>query len=167
LQGVPEGTYHASIRQNGDISRGVSSVGDIWDLKEGSKNHIPRGRLGQIEVGKLGIGSVLLDSPVEIWELIGRSMVVSRASEAKQEKNDETTFVGVIARSAGVWENDKMVSQYQHVYTYQVYFLHLISTLPGWLKLKYPKANSDGCHRYVPAQEKLCGKNARNKQAGG
>ncbi len=38
-------------------------------------------------------------------------MVVSRQDEQGREplKNDEDTVAGVIARSAGVWENDKTV----------------------------------------------------------
>jgi copper chaperone for superoxide dismutase len=38
-------------------------------------------------------------------------MVVSKQHEGngKFEKNDEDTLVGVIARSAGVWDNDKTV----------------------------------------------------------
>jgi copper chaperone for superoxide dismutase len=49
---------------------------------------------------------------VRIWELIGRSMVVcpeGKAEEGMLEKEDEDTLVGVVARSAGVWGNDKMV----------------------------------------------------------
>jgi copper chaperone for superoxide dismutase len=54
---------------------------------------------------------VFLDKPIQIWEMIGRGMVVSKQheGEGKFEKNDEDTLVGVIARSAGVWDNDKTV----------------------------------------------------------
>ncbi|KAF3907346.1 hypothetical protein AA313_de0200257 [Arthrobotrys entomopaga] len=69
---------------------------------------LSRGRLGQIEVDQTGSGGILLDSAIEIWELIGRSMVVSQRTE-NFEQHDEMTLVGVIARSAGVWENDKVV----------------------------------------------------------
>jgi copper chaperone for superoxide dismutase len=46
---------------------------------------------------------------VGIWEMIGRSMVVSKNKEGPFRKDDADTLVGVIARSAGVWENDKTV----------------------------------------------------------
>jgi copper chaperone for superoxide dismutase len=36
-------------------------------------------------------------------------MVVSKNVEGPFSREDENTLVGVIARSAGVWDNDKMV----------------------------------------------------------
>ncbi|KAF2210566.1 hypothetical protein CERZMDRAFT_45072 [Cercospora zeae-maydis SCOH1-5] len=111
LKGVGEGTYHVSVRETGDISQGPRSVGGVWDWskakEEGRKN--VKGVFGTIQVGRNGMGSVFVDRPVRIWELIGRSMVVSRAELGKEEKEDENTLVGVIARSAGVWDNDKTV----------------------------------------------------------
>ncbi|KAF3940093.1 hypothetical protein ABW19_dt0203561 [Dactylella cylindrospora] len=107
LKGLPQGVYHASIRQNGDISKGAASTGGVWEEGDASIAE-PRGRLGQIQVNRDGSGSVLLDSPIDIWELIGRSMVVSPETENYQQ-DSETTLVGVIARSAGVWENNKTV----------------------------------------------------------
>lgn len=95
VRGLLPGTYDATVRAAGDISRGVASTGGVW---EGEK-----GRLGTVEVGALGAGSVLVDRPIEVWELIGRSIAV----EKRGEKGE--TIVGVIARSAGVWENEKTV----------------------------------------------------------
>lgn len=108
LRGLPAGTYHASIREAGDISRGAASTGDVWGAQQ-QKGEAPRGSLGRIDVGKTGIASVLLDRPIEIWELIGRSFVVSQRGETGFATGDEDTIVGVIARSAGVWQNEKTV----------------------------------------------------------
>lgn len=112
LKGVGEGTYHVSVRETGDISRGAASTGGIWDqeqaAKEGRKNNI-KGVFGTIEVGRSGLGSVFIDRPVRIWEMIGRSIVVSRRLEGEFDKEDPDTLVGVVARSAGVWDNDKTV----------------------------------------------------------
>lgn len=58
-----------------------------------------------------------------VWEVVGRAMVVTRQEESSGGPeagadgnvkgngliNDENTLVGVIARSAGVWDNDKTV----------------------------------------------------------
>ncbi|CRJ98685.1 hypothetical protein BN1723_020843, partial [Verticillium longisporum] len=45
-----------------------------------------------------------------IWEIIGRAMVVSKQDDAAAPlKNDADTLVGVVARSAGMWDNDKTV----------------------------------------------------------
>jgi len=110
LQGLPPGTYHASIRETGDISRGVESTGKIWSgISRLEDTKVPRGQLGKIQVGKNGIGNVLLDRPIQVWELIGRSFVVSRQPEGRFAVNDSDTIVGVIARSAGVWQNEKTV----------------------------------------------------------
>lgn len=106
LQGHPEGNYFASIRENGDISKGAASTGRIWEDEEGKQR---RGNLGEFKVDKYGKGSVYIDSKVDIWELIGRSMVVTPHNAEILEGHDDKTVVGVIARSAGVWENEKTV----------------------------------------------------------
>ena len=111
LKGVSPGIYNVSVRDRGDISEGASSAGGIWGLIE-SKQAAParpaKGVWGTIEVGKSGLGSVFLDKPIQIWEMIGRSVVVSKKKESF-DKEDSDTLVGVIARSAGVWDNDKTV----------------------------------------------------------
>ncbi|KAK2813623.1 hypothetical protein FQN50_000018 [Emmonsiellopsis sp. PD_5] len=111
LNGMPPGKYWATIRETGDISEGPASVGGIWEaLKQKIQgSQPPRGVFGEIEVDKNGTGNVFLDRPVAVWELIGRSMVVSQSKEGPFKKEDPNTLVGVIARSAGVWDNDKMV----------------------------------------------------------
>jgi len=113
LRGVAEGTYSATIRAAGDISRGVDSVGGVWEesvdqtINGGGARAEGRGILDTLTVGKSGIGSVFVDKPLEIWEVIGRSIVIAKASESGG--NDPDTLVGVIARSAGVWDNEKTV----------------------------------------------------------
>lgn len=110
IRGLSPGQYHASIREAGDISRGPESTGGIWEAVKAKEEKIPpRGVLGTLEVSKSGIASVFLDKPIEVWELIGRSIVVSKLPEGKFQKEDPDTLVGVIARSAGVWDNDKTV----------------------------------------------------------
>lgn len=104
------GKYSITVRQTGDISKGALSMGGIWtDPKDAALK--PRGHFGTVTVGKDGTGSVFLDQPIQIWEMIGRGMVVSRQHDGmgKFEKNDNDTVVGVVARSAGVWDNDKTV----------------------------------------------------------
>jgi len=110
IRGLAPGRYWATVRETGDISKGVISTGGIWtDPSERALK--PKGFLGTVDVGKNGIGSVFIDKPIQIWEMIGRSFVVSKQHEGEKkfETNDENTLVGVIARSAGVWDNDKTV----------------------------------------------------------
>ena len=110
IRGLAPGTYHATIRENGDISRGASSTGGIWETVKrlgGFGESNGRGMFGTIVVGKDGRGNAFLDKPVSIWEIVGRSMVVSERTEGPFSKDDPNTLVGVIARSAGVWDNEK------------------------------------------------------------
>jgi len=110
IRGLSPGVYKTTVRQTGDISQGVITTGAIWnDPRQNSLT--PRGVFGTVNVGKDGMGSVFFDKPIHIWEMIGRSMVVTKQEErgGKLQKNDKDTLVGVIARSAGVWDNDKTV----------------------------------------------------------
>ncbi|KAF2241639.1 Cu,Zn superoxide dismutase-like protein [Trematosphaeria pertusa] len=110
IRGLSPGTYHATVRETGDISEGPASTGGIWEAVKAKKEDTPcRGVFGTVEVSKGGVGTVFLDRPIQIWEMIGRSIVVARQQDGKFDKNDPDTIVGVIARSAGVWENDKTV----------------------------------------------------------
>lgn len=112
LRGVSPGSYRVTVRETGDISQGAISTGEIWDLpqsKVATPSRTAKGIFGTISVSPSGLGSVFLDKPIQIWELIGRSFVVSRQQEGRFEKEDPDTLVGVIARSAGVWDNDKTV----------------------------------------------------------
>ena len=114
INGLSPGRYWATVRQAGDISQGAASTGGIWEsLKAtvfGSEPpKEPRGVFGSIDVDEKGRGNVFMDQPVAIWEMIGRSMVLSKIKEGPFKREDPDTLVGVIARSAGVWDNDKMV----------------------------------------------------------
>ncbi len=109
VQGLTAGTYRATIREYGDLEHGVSSTGAVWSgsSPEGSR----RGVLGVLKVGPDGRGSAFLDQSFQFWEVIGHAMVVSRqdGSSGATMQNDEDTVVGIIARSAGMWDNDKTV----------------------------------------------------------
>lgn len=110
VRGVASGSYAVTVRERGDISAGAKSTGGIWGAAEGSKAEEKgaRGDFGTVEVDQSGLGSVFLDRPVPIWEILGRSMVVSRRRQ-DFDPADPDTLVGVVARSAGVWDNDKTV----------------------------------------------------------
>ena len=115
INGLSPGRYWATVRETGDISRGAETTGGIWEavknkiIGAGADERQPRGVFGAVQVGNNGKGNVLIDQPVAIWELIGRSMVVSTSRDGPFKAEDADTIVGVIARSAGVWDNEKMV----------------------------------------------------------
>ena len=110
VRGVAPGTYHASIREYGDLKDGAESAGPVWRGTTPKEGEEPKGALGVVQVDEAGRGSAFVDHPFHIWEAIGHAMVLTRQNEgAGPLKNDENTVVGVIARSAGVWDNDKTV----------------------------------------------------------
>lgn len=111
INGLSPGRYWATVRETGDISEGAGSTGGVWETLKAKVfgRDEPRGVFGTVDVNDKGRGNVLLDQPLAIWEMIGRSMVVSKSKEGPFQRDDPDTIVGVIARSAGVWDNDKMV----------------------------------------------------------
>lgn len=111
IRGLSPGKYEATIRERGDISQGAASTGGIWEVLKASVglSSPPRGYLGSVDVGEEAKGGAFLEKPMAIWEIIGRSMVISKSKDGPFKPEDTNTLVGVIARSAGVWENDKTV----------------------------------------------------------
>ncbi|KAK7408001.1 copper chaperone [Neonectria punicea] len=106
IRGVAPGTYRASIREYGDLKEGARSTGPVW--AGGEKE--TRGFLGVVEVSKDGRGSAFVNHPFQIWEVIGHALVLTRQEEGIEPLvNDADTVVGVVARSAGMWDNDKTV----------------------------------------------------------
>ena len=106
LTGLPKGSYVASIRQRGDISAGAKSMGGIFTGFDGDR----KGELGWLEVDESGRGALIGDLDWRVWEMVGRGIVVERAGSDSQGARDGVV-VGVVARSAGVWENEKVVCE--------------------------------------------------------
>lgn len=116
VSGVSAGSYRATIREYGDLKDGATSTGPVWGSSASKTNGAaasgegPKGFLGTIEVGQNGEGSGFITHPFQVWEVIGHAMVLTRQDDsAGPLKNDEDTLTGIIARSAGIWENDKTV----------------------------------------------------------
>lgn len=99
VNGLSKGKYYPSVRECGDLSYGAESTGDAM-LK-----------LGELDVNKedksgLYKGQSFVKRSIKISDMIGHGFVLSR-DELKVDKNE--SLVGVIARSAGAWENMKQV----------------------------------------------------------
>ncbi|MCJ1290256.1 copper chaperone [Xylographa carneopallida] len=134
LRGLLPGRYRASVRERGDISRGAASTGPIWRGSDAgistpsptnrpTEDHeptTPKGLLGEIIIGPDGAGSAFLAKEVRVWEVIGRGLVVAPEQGGEGEEKLEwegkgegrgkgEVVVGVVARSAGVWDNEKTV----------------------------------------------------------
>lgn len=99
MNGVKKGLYYPTIRSNGNLSNGALSTGSSIFQMQPVKVDEPSNLVGFFS------GQQFVKLPLKIWELIGRSMVLSKSPD-RVELDD---FVGVIARSAGAWENDKQV----------------------------------------------------------
>lgn len=94
---LKKGLYYPSIRRSGDISQGALSTGEsILDL--------PAINVSEKE-GITYSGQLFTLIDLKIHDLIGRSFAISNEEKAV----NKDSLVGVIARSAGAWENDKQV----------------------------------------------------------
>ncbi|KAL8747947.1 MAG: hypothetical protein Q9184_007534 [Pyrenodesmia sp. 2 TL-2023] len=113
LTNLPKGRYRVSLRRTGDISAGSASLGPVYNGEDGAAAGGKRdGELGSIEVDEKGRGNLVGEVGWRVWELVGRGMCVRREGgdvdgAGKEEEGREV--VGVVARSAGVWENEKVV----------------------------------------------------------
>ena len=126
IKGLSPGIYNVTVRENGDINYGAESTGSIWGyLKANAEQSASsaKGLWGTVDVSEAGTGSVFTSKPIQVLELYGKSIAVSKdrddkssensarleGKDLKGTQNDPDTLVGVIARSAGVWDNDKTV----------------------------------------------------------
>ena len=63
IRGLSPGTYHATVRETGDISEGPESTGGVWEaLKARKDGTATRGVFGTVEVSKGGVGAVFLEA---------------------------------------------------------------------------------------------------------
>ncbi|EIF49499.1 hypothetical protein HII13_002774 [Brettanomyces bruxellensis] len=101
MTGVEKGTYYPGIRASGNLTDGALSTGKV--LYKLPPINVTEKDLESCNGGYKGNSFVQL--PLDISDIVGRSFVIS--------KDPEKTFVdslcGVVARSAGAWENDKYV----------------------------------------------------------
>lgn len=88
--------YRFNIHECGDLSQGCLSVGNVFKPSEAEAKIIESDDSGRLSFR-------ILDKFLNIPDLIGRSVVISKAD------NDERLACGIIARSAGIFENSKKI----------------------------------------------------------
>ncbi|KAF6019888.1 CCS [Bugula neritina] len=113
----PNLEHRLSIHEYGDVSNGCDSCGDIFvglsNLNSQDKHLY--GDLGKIQSNNLGRSNFRIQSErVKVWDIIGRSMLVSSPLDsalANKSENSGWTKIacGIIARSAGIFENFKKI----------------------------------------------------------
>lgn len=111
ISGLPKGKYYPLIRCSGNLSQGALTTGlvflslpSIEVIQPISANKNPDAKSGS-ETEDLFAGQAFMRAEVGVKDLVGRAMVVSN-----EEKDVSiSALCGVIARSAGAWENSKYV----------------------------------------------------------
>ncbi|EAT38696.1 AAEL009436-PA [Aedes aegypti] len=83
--------YKLNVHECGDISEGCASVGEVYDSND----------IQSDETGRATIRFV--NDRLAVWDLIGRSVVITEA------EGDRRLSCGIIARSAGIFENYKKI----------------------------------------------------------
>lgn len=112
VNGLEKGDYYLLVRTSGDLSEGALSTGAVFhafapiEVDQPSDLSTTINSLNAFDSDSLLFsGQSFLPANLKIQELIGRSMVLSKL---KGEVSSDA-LCGVIARSAGAWENDKLV----------------------------------------------------------
>eukprot|EP00740_Mantoniella_antarctica_P002354 CAMPEP_0181365088 /NCGR_PEP_ID=MMETSP1106-20121128/9837_1 /TAXON_ID=81844 /ORGANISM="Mantoniella antarctica, Strain SL-175" /LENGTH=320 /DNA_ID=CAMNT_0023480053 /DNA_START=47 /DNA_END=1005 /DNA_ORIENTATION=- len=112
LDGLTPGPHTLAVHLYGDTTRGVASVGEVFDTDtpEGGGGGTPAaetekaGHLGSIFAdaeGHATIPSRVIDERIHVWDIIGRSLAVHDGGVAGAAGG----AAAVLARSAGVGEN--------------------------------------------------------------
>ncbi|CAG8749364.1 17488_t:CDS:2, partial [Racocetra fulgida] len=121
VQGISPGRHGIHIHELGDISAGPSSTGEHYNPDNVEHGDIESGHvgdLGNIHVDEKGWGDLIVESRrIKVWDIIGRSMVITHGEDDEgkggnaQSKIDGNSgpglIAGIIARSAGAFENKK------------------------------------------------------------
>nr|XP_023018248.1 copper chaperone for superoxide dismutase isoform X2 [Leptinotarsa decemlineata] len=107
VDGLNAGLYHIFIHECGDISAGCDNVGNVFN-PEGTPIGRTYGDLGEIQSDSSMRAEFRLENGiVKVSEIIGRAFVISNKSEDK--RNWKKLVCGVIARSAGLFQNPKSI----------------------------------------------------------
>ncbi|KAI8814338.1 superoxide dismutase [Cladochytrium replicatum] len=94
--------FAVKVHELGDISEGAASTGDLFTLV-GTLSAEPNS-----EKGLRRVQFVTESTQLKVWEVLGRSLVIDLAAAAGSSAS-QYSMCGVIARSAGLFENTKKV----------------------------------------------------------
>ncbi|KAE9448921.1 hypothetical protein C3L33_19181, partial [Rhododendron williamsianum] len=104
FSGLSPGKHGWSINEFGDLTKGPSSTGKVFNPANKVTEKQPLGDLGTLEVDEKGEAFFSgFKEQLRVVDLIGRSIVVYET----EDKSDPGLAAAVIARSAGVGENYK------------------------------------------------------------
>lgn len=127
VDGLSNGLHGLHIHEFGDISQGCESVGNHFSLqnaphgaRENDLFHRHTGDLGNINADENGRAQFrFLDKIIKVPDLIGLSLVVTENADDCGKGKDKQSSIdgnsgrrlacGIIARSAGLFENSKKI----------------------------------------------------------
>ncbi|XP_071484736.1 copper chaperone for superoxide dismutase-like [Diadema antillarum] len=118
IDGLSPGNHSLRIHEFGDISDGCSSCGNVFDARgflhgQSASSEKLTGDLGVITAESNGRSLFRMEnSRVKVWDIIGRSLVVGDLPDATSQisaKFGVGIACGIIARSAGLFENTKKI----------------------------------------------------------
>jgi len=117
VDGLKPGRYMLSVNEYGDLSDGCNNCGDI--LHRGasvSESYQKYGYLGEVDADTAGRAQFKMkNNCIKVWDIIGRSMVLQGLDSVANTNADKnlnatpTKACGIIARSAGLFENAKRI----------------------------------------------------------
>lgn len=127
IDGLTPGLHGLHVHELGDISDNCNRVGEhfsLTDAPHGARENDITGRhtgdLGNIEAAENGRAHFRFsDSVLKVWNVIGRSVVVTEKKDDLGKGNNNQSKIdgncgqrlgcGIIARSAGLFENSKKI----------------------------------------------------------
>lgn len=127
IDGLPAGMHGVHVHTAGDLSQGCKSIGEHFNPcgaphggPEDPKDRRHAGDLGNIIADENGRATFrIVDNVLKVWDIIGRSVAVTErkddlgrgCSPSSKIDGDSGTPIacGIIARSAGVFQNPKRI----------------------------------------------------------
>ncbi|KAI7908232.1 superoxide dismutase [Cokeromyces recurvatus] len=118
VEGLKPGKHGVHIHESGDVSQGWASTGDHFNPTNVDHGNVDIGHvgdLGNVVVDENGWGDLVIESRrIKVWDIIGRSMVITEDEDdlkptTKDGNSGSGVLCGIIARSAGAFENTKTV----------------------------------------------------------
>ncbi|XP_026748128.1 copper chaperone for superoxide dismutase [Trichoplusia ni] len=127
IDGLPSGLHGLHVHDTGDLSEGCGSIGSHYNphnTSHGAPSDPPHSRhagdLGNIVADEAGRATFrIVDDVLKVWDIVGRSVAVTErrddfgrgGSPTSKEDGDsgEPIACGIIARSAGIFQNPKRI----------------------------------------------------------
>ncbi|KAI8865938.1 copper chaperone for superoxide dismutase-like protein [Ramicandelaber brevisporus] len=118
VDGLSAGLHGIHIGASGNLSGDGTDTGPCFDNSDPPASRGKRtGDLGNIEVSADdGVGALVLESSaIKVWDIIGRSVVITQGADDLDGGShdggnaNQKILTGVIARSAGVFQNPKTI----------------------------------------------------------